>query len=108
MSRRPPRNAKHAPRVRHGENIRRQPHAAPAAARPRQAPTELEGELIYGHRAGLAVLETRPADVLRVGYDASLERELREVIRACAARELPCSALSEAELSRLAHSDQHE
>jgi TrmH RNA methyltransferase len=67
-----------------------------------------EGELIYGLRAGLAVLDKRPADVLRVGYDAALERDLREVLRACEVLEVPCTALSEAELSRLAHSDQHE
>src|SRR5688572_20336166 len=95
MSRRPPRNGKPAPRVKHGESPRRQP---PAEA----------GELIYGHRAGLAVLETRPADIVRVGYDATLERELRDLLRACAARNLPCTPLSEGELSRLAHSDQHE
>src|SRR5690348_7764137 len=99
MSRRPPRNGKHAPRVKHGDPARRQPQAAPPVQ---------EGELIYGHRAGLAVLETRPADILRVGYDAALERDLRDLLRACDARHVPCSALPEGELSRLAHSDQHE
>jgi TrmH RNA methyltransferase len=59
-------------------------------------------------RAGLAVLERRPADILRVGYDAALERELRELLSACAARHVPCSPLAGSELSRLAHSDQHE
>jgi len=82
------------------------PAQQPRSAKP--APPAQEGELIYGQRAGLAVLETRPADVRRVGYDAAFERELREVLRACDARQVPYTALSEAELSRLAHSDQHE
>lgn len=64
--------------------------------------------MIYGHRAGFAVLEKRPADIVRVGYDAALERDLREVIRACAVLEVPCTGLPEGELTRLAHSDQHE
>jgi RNA methyltransferase, TrmH family len=108
MSRRPSRNGKHAPREKRGEPGRRPPHPAPPSARARTARPAPEGELIYGQRAGLAVLETRPGDVRRVGYDAALQRELRDVLRACAARQLPCTALSEGELSRLAHSDQHE
>lgn len=113
MSRRPPRNGKQPPREKRGYLSRRPPHAAPAPApahaRPAQpAQPAHQGELIYGIRAGLAVLEKRPADVLRVGYDGTLERDLREVLRTCETLEVPCSALSEAELSRLAYSDQHE
>ena len=98
MSRRPPNNAKrtnakHSPRVKHGDTSRQ--------------PSQ-EGELIYGLRAGLAVQDTRPADILRVGYDRALERDLRDLLRACASRQVPCTELPEAELSRLAHSDQHE
>jgi TrmH RNA methyltransferase len=76
--------------------------------RPRQAQPSEEGELVYGHRAGVAVLETRPADILRVGYDPAIERDLRDFLRACDMRQVPCTALPEGELSRLAHSDQHE
>lgn len=104
MSRRPPANAKRgyakqSPRANHGDASR---------ARPAQPSPAQEGELIYGLRAALAVQDTRPADILRVGYDRSLERELHELLRACAARQVPCTELPEAELSRLAHSDQHE
>jgi TrmH RNA methyltransferase len=56
----------------------------------------------------LAVLDTRPADIQQVGYEAVLERELRGLLHACAARNVKCVALSEGELSRLAQSDQHE
>jgi TrmH RNA methyltransferase len=108
MSRRPPhRDRPHQPPPPHSPRKQERGHARPQPAKPVK-PAPSEGELIYGVRAGLAVLEKRAADVLRVGYDASLERELRDTIQACEALEVPCDALSEAELSRLAHSDQHE
>lgn len=53
-------------------------------------------------------MEMRPADVLRVGYDPANERELRDLLQACHARGVSCTALPDGELSRLAHSDQHE
>jgi len=104
MGRRPPhRDSKHQP-PRKSEPQR---GAARPAARPVK-PEATEGELIYGLRAVLAVVETRPSDVLRAGYDAALERELRQALKTFAASGVPCQPLPNAELSRLAQSDQHE
>lgn len=101
MSRRPPHPARRPP-----QRPPRDPR--PASPRERAGAAPPDGELIYGLRAGLAVLEARPGDIVRAGYAPALERELRELIRACAATRVPCAPLAEGELSRLAQSGQHE
>ena len=111
MARRPPhRDRPHHPRAPEGPRGGARGHARPRPSKSVQvkAAQAEPRDLIYGLRAVLAVLETRPQDVVRAGYDATLERELRQLIRTCADHELPCMALPEAELTRLAHSDQHE
>lgn len=86
------------------------PKGSPPRGRtPRPEPEpELQGELIHGLRAGLAVFDVRPADILRVGYDARLERDLRGLLHACSGRNIKTTALSDAKLAQLAQSDQHE
>lgn len=82
--------------------------------RPAKAPARVErrgaaeAELVYGLRAGIAVLQARANDVLRVAYAPELRDELGALLRAAGQRDVPCSELREAELTRLAHSDQHE
>jgi TrmH RNA methyltransferase len=76
--------------------------------RPRPARPIADGSVdrIHGFRAGLAVLATRPEDVLRI----ACSREARpEVERALGARRGPSLAvLADHEIERLARSPQHE
>jgi TrmH RNA methyltransferase len=61
-------------------------------------------EVVHGFRAGLAVLEARPGDVLRI---ACTREVLPEVERALRSRGKPI-VLPEREIERLARSPQHE
>ncbi len=65
--------------------------------RPKGEPTEI----VYGHRACLAILARRPNDVLRVGCTREREAEVRNE------RASPM-VLSEREIERIARSPQHE
>jgi TrmH RNA methyltransferase len=59
-------------------------------------------ETLHGLRAVRAVWAKRPADVVRLGHAAALERELAELLGAVRARGVPVKALGEGELSRIA------
>lgn len=65
-------------------------------------------EVLYGLRAGLAVLARRPEDLLRVAYAPSLRGELAALLRHAEKHSLPCDALSDADLARVARTDKHE
>ena len=67
-----------------------------------------EFELVTGVRASLAVLRTRREDILRVCFSAAVRHDLAELLSFAAAQHLECTALSEAELSSIADSNQHE
>ena len=73
--------------------------SAPAAAAA-TAPTEL----VQGLRAGLAVFSRRSDDVLRVLYARTVRREVADLVRWAASREVPCAEAQPAELDRLAQS----
>lgn len=65
-------------------------------------------EFLFGLRAGLAVCEKRPDDVVRVGYSGDVERDVKDVVRALAKRRVECRAMSEKELARVADTSHHE
>lgn len=64
------------------------------------------GEIVYGLRAGLAVLASRPDDVLRVGYAPGVAREVEPVLRPL--RRVPSSGMADRELDRIAGGPHHE
>jgi TrmH RNA methyltransferase len=84
------------------------PHRAPAP-RPAPAPRD-EGptEIVFGLRAGLAVLARRPESILRVAFSREAHPDVAELSRFAASRRLPCEEVPEAELARLAQSSHHE
>ena len=63
---------------------------------------------MQGLRAGLAVFERRPDDVLRVLHTLELRREIAVLVQWAASRRLPCTEAPEAELDRFAQSTHHE
>ncbi|HEX3345562.1 MAG TPA: RNA methyltransferase, partial [Polyangiaceae bacterium] len=87
------------------------PHPGPPAHRPHPRPPAAPrdtAETTHGLRAGIAVVARRPDDVLRVAFTREVRGELGDVVRACAARRIPCEEASGAELERIAESAQHE
>lgn len=89
--------------------MRRKPKA-PAGPQPPSRERERAGqdETIYGLRAGLAVIEHRPTDVLAIAHDRELRRELSPALRFAAEKRLPVRELPDGELTRLAESSHHE
>lgn len=77
------------------------------AARPPQQAARGDVERIHGFRAGLAVLATRPADVLRVACVDEVVDEVEQTLGAHA-DEVQIGVLSERDIEKLAHSNQHE
>jgi TrmH RNA methyltransferase len=73
----------------------------------RGGPSGGDVERIFGHRAGIAVLQRRPADVIRV---ACLRERVAEVEAALGARagDVSVGVLGDREIERLAHTNQHE
>lgn len=65
-------------------------------------------EVVQGLRAGLALVETRPADVIRVAYAPALRDQVQRPLRAALPRGVPCAEMPERELDRLAESTLHE
>src|SRR5262245_32796749 len=79
---------------------RRAPPTAPAPVR--------EGEIVFGLRAGLAVLATRRDEILRVAHAREVRGEIGELGRFCTARSIPIVELPEGELARVAETPHHE
>jgi TrmH RNA methyltransferase len=79
------------------------PKPAPRAPEPREPV-----ETIYGVRAGLAVFDRRPAEILRVAYGTSARRHVEPLARWAASRGVDCREASDVELERLAGSTHHE
>ena len=65
-------------------------------------------EIVQGLRAGLAVIQRRPGDVLRVAYARALRGEVAGPARGALPRGVPCAEVDERELDRLAESKHHE
>jgi TrmH RNA methyltransferase len=64
---------------------------------------EAKAEVVYGLRAGIAAMEARPKDVVRV----ACAREVAETVER-AAKRAPFAVLAERELERIASSSHHE
>lgn len=65
-------------------------------------------EILFGLRAGLAICEKRPEDVLRLGWSGDVEHEVKDTIRALAKRKIDVRAMSNKELDRIAGNTHHE
>lgn len=82
-------------------------------ARPVRGPAPSEPgrgeEIVYGRRAGLAVLARRPRDVLRIACAPDLRREVEDALRSAPDLErVQRAEADDARLARLAGSDHHE
>ncbi len=64
-------------------------------------------ERIHGHRAGIAVLAKRPEDVVRVACVGELAEEVEHTL-GDHAEQIGIGVLSDREIEKLAHSNQHE
>jgi TrmH RNA methyltransferase len=62
----------------------------------------------HGFRAGLAVFDARPNDVVRVAHARELRQDLAGLRRWAAAHRVPCVEADDAELERLAGGSHHE
>jgi TrmH RNA methyltransferase len=67
-----------------------------------------ENEILFGLRAGIAICEKRPDDVVRLGYSGEVERDVKDIVRALAKRRVECRAMSTKELDRVAGNSHHE
>jgi TrmH RNA methyltransferase len=63
-------------------------------------------ETVYGLRAGLAVIEARPTDVIEVGYGRDAKREVERAMRSLG--RVPAREMRDEELARIAQSPHHE
>jgi len=61
---------------------------------------------VYGLRAGLAVIETRAADVIEIGYGRDAKREIEPALRGLS--RVPAREMRDEELARIAQSPHHE
>ena len=101
MRRPPPRPPNHAPAP---------PGRTRAPATPPRRPEapSAEDEVIFGFRAGLAVLEKRPEEVRAIHVAPELASKLAEALRRARGRGVPCREAPEQELARAAGSAHHE
>jgi TrmH RNA methyltransferase len=95
------------------EPMVQRPRPGPRADRKAREPTsdterETENETVVGLRAGLAVFERRPGDVLRVAFARAIGREVSALARFAQEQRIPCGEASEADLDRVAGSSHHE
>jgi TrmH RNA methyltransferase len=72
-----------------------------------------KSEILFGLRAGIAICQKRPEDVLRLGWSAHgwperVEREVNEVIGTLSKRKVEARAMSNKELDRVAGNAHHE
>lgn len=100
MKRRPPPRSDDRPRRGRNEIDR---GGAPTIAAPAR-----EGEIVFGLRAGLAVLAVRREELIRVAHSPEVRAEIGELVRHCASRAIPCVELSDRELARIAETTHHE
>lgn len=65
-------------------------------------------EIVYGLRAGLAVIAARPSDLVRVACAVDPPDEVRSALERLAALGIPCDELPSEELERVSDSSHHE
>jgi TrmH RNA methyltransferase len=65
-------------------------------------------EVVYGLRAGLAVLSQRPADVLEVYFAPAVADEIRPLLEGAATRGVPVASLPDRQLEKAANAAHHE
>lgn len=94
----PPRNEGKGTGPRQGDRPAKQ--APPPASGP--------GEVVYGLRAGLAVLTKRPADIVRVAWARVAQDDVAEIVGWAASSRVPCHEVPGHELESIAHSTHHE
>jgi len=63
---------------------------------------------VQGLRAGLAVVERRPDDVVRVAFARGVRHELGDLLRWASSRRVACEEMSDGALDRFAESQHHE
>jgi TrmH RNA methyltransferase len=74
----------------------------------KRPPPRVDEEVVFGYRAGLAVLARRPEDVRRVACSAALRREIDDVLRRSKVPRIERAELEDERLARLAGSAHHE
>lgn len=67
-----------------------------------------KSEILFGLRAGIAICEKRPDDVIRLGWSGEVERDVKEIVRLFAKRKIEVRAMSNKELDRVAGNTHHE
>lgn len=65
-------------------------------------------ETVYGLRACLAIFEVRRGDIERVAFSREVRSEVEPLVKWAKSRALPCREEPDAELARLARSQNHE
>lgn len=119
MKRRPPRGPSTSEGPPRREGRERGPRRAEGRERGPQGPAPRErapqtpvptrdGEIVFGLRAGLAVLAARRDDILRVAHDRDARSEIGELLRFCTSRSIACTELPDGELARIAETTHHE
>lgn len=76
----------------------------------RRPPPRIDEEVVFGYRAGLAVLARRPGDVIRVACNAALRREVDEAVRHAppGRTHIERAEIEDERLARIAGSVHHE
>src|SRR3954447_17409077 len=88
-------------------NVNDSPFGATARSYNAGVKNRAASETVYGLRAGLAVVEKRPADVIEGAYGRDTKREVEPALRALD-RRVPARELRDEELARIAQSPHHE
>lgn len=65
-------------------------------------------EILFGLRAGIAICEKRPDDVIRLGWSGDAPGDVKGVIRALSKRRVDIRAMTNKELDRVAGNTHHE
>ncbi len=68
----------------------------------------MSAETIYGLRAGLAIFDVRRGDIERVAFSRDVRAEIEPLAKWAKSRGLPCHEEPQAELARIARSQNHE
>ena len=76
--------------------------------RPKEARASEVQEIVFGFRAAMAVFETRPSEISRIGYAGERRDDVAELADWALAQRVPCDEMTESELARVASSTHHE
>lgn len=78
----------------------------PQAATPNKG--KEAAEIIFGFRAAMAVFETRPSEISRIGYIVERRSDVAALADWAIEHRVPCDEMTEAELARVGASTHHE